>query len=515
MALFERHGEDVLEQLRGETPDPFAPIVIINPIAGFPKEFTSTTSGGKAITLATRERLQSFVMTDSDKKLDSAEMTFIDEEGAFADATQLIVGAVIDVSWGYKGKMSEPRRLIARRLKIGILQGRQYARRRRGFVVTIEGLAPTIVLNGKAPASNDIFEGKQLQTIVRTIGERMGFHESFRGDKWLNIHIHKEDNAYENSITRPRAMTNPQFLQMLAERHKLVFQVNKKGLFFGTPDLEAVPATVIDLNGDSLLGIELDGDLILGVPAGIKFVGYSPGDQKFIHFDKRESEKDKKKGGKGPAVGSLATTEEDAQPETSSTENETPLVEPVQSTLKGAGAVTLKTHSPGKRSIVNISNSVLEDYQHTTTTRLVGDIARGRKHRKKKAWKLTMQVVGNPKILAGTTILLQNFGTALLDGTWLVNEARHRIENAYITELTCGREAGKGKNAAGDIVFNDTNKSARTKADQEIDYSKSGVVEGKGAYRLKKQDPVSTKKAPKHESSSGTFKDVEHRARGR
>jgi hypothetical protein len=503
MALFDDHGEDVLERLRDQKKDPFVPIVIINPIAGFPRRFKTSSPVGTQVTLDTRDRLQSFVMTDNDKKLDSAEMTFIDEEGVFADSAQLIHGAVIDVAWGYKGMMSQPRRLIARRLRMGIVQGRQYAKRRRGFMVTIEGLAPAIVLNAKAPKSDDIFEDKPLTTIVRVISERMGYHESRRGEKWLNIRILAEDNVSEPAITRPRSMTYPQFLQMMAERHGLVFQINRQGLFFGTRDVEALSTPVIDLNGDTLLGIELDGDLIFGVPAGIKFVGYQPGEQKIINVDKTEREKDRKKGG----AGTLAKTEDDVKDAT--TPEDSTVVEPEPGSVPGKALVTVKTGS-GRGRAVNISNTVLEDFQPTTATRLFSDVSRGHRHRKKKAWQINIRVVGNPKLLAGTTVLLRNFGTALLDGTWFINEARHRIENAYITELRCGRHVGTASNGAGNIIKRDTDKTARTKADKEVDFNESGNVEAESLFKL---DPARSVKLS--HDTSGTYKEHEHRVRGR
>jgi hypothetical protein len=504
MALFEKQGEDVLEQLRELAYDPFAPIVIINPVAGFPKQFQTESGSGLQVTLDTRDRLQNFVLTDNDTKMDQLDLTFIDDEGVFADPDQLVHGAVIDVAWGYKGRMSQPRRLIVRRLQLGIVQGRQYARRRRGFMVTIEGLAPAVIQNTKAPAGDDFFADKPLATIVRTIAERLGFHEEARGEHRLDIRIPHDQNVSEPVISRPRSMTYPQFLQMLADKYDMVFQIRGTGLFFGTRDADARPNYVIDLNGTTLLGIDLDGDLVLGIPAGLALVGYSPGDQKLINVEKKVREKDRKKGS-GPTI---AKVEEDTQ---EATEVQAPgLVEPPPG-LAIQGQSLIKTGAAKGRRVLNVTHNVMEDFRPTTTTRQASDIIRGFTNRIKKAWRIRIKLVGDPDIVAGKNVLLQNFGTALLDGTWFVTEARHRIQDAYITELLCRRHVGTKNQAAGRIVKRNVDKTSRNKDDEKKTFAESKNVEGTSLFRLRDQTPVAPETS---RSTTGTYTEHEYRPRG-
>jgi hypothetical protein len=98
--------------------DRFAPVVLLTPVAGFPKTVPVQTGRGNSILLSSRDRLSRFRVIDNDRKLDRIEMTFIDEVGFFADPSNLAHGSVIDVAFGYKGRLSSERRLIVRKLQL-------------------------------------------------------------------------------------------------------------------------------------------------------------------------------------------------------------------------------------------------------------------------------------------------------------------------------------------------------------------------------------------------------------
>jgi phage protein D len=55
--------------------------------------------------------------------------------------------------------------------------------------------------------------------------------------------------------------------------------------------------------------------------------------------------------------------------------------------------------------------------------------------RVRRAWKLKLKLVGDPRLRAGQTVALVNFAT-LVDGRWYVEQATHTIDTSgYVTEL--------------------------------------------------------------------------------
>lgn len=427
------------EQVRDRPGDPFRPIVTLKPISGFPVEIAIPSEDGSGdITLGLESRLQSFALTENDKKLDLCDITFLDEEGLFTDPAQLLHGAVIDIAWGYPGLMSQSRRLIIRRIKLGMMQGRKFARRRRGYLVTFHALAPGIILHKQAPSSNDMFEGRPLSSVVREISQKLGFHEDNKGDLKALINIPDESDYVRNSIARAATENYMQFLTRLAREHGLLFRTNDHGLYFGPRDMTQKALFVIDLESDkgaNVLGFELDGDLIFGVPAGITVIGYKPSDQKVTKTTLR-TKLDKKKG----TVPSMAHTQAEAdaagKPDDSATSR---IVE------NGTATETVEhiVGTPGvsKAQAINRSRTVMEDYRPSTDDKVEAKLAKHYNQRIKKMWKLRLRIVGNADVRAEQTILLQNFGTPLLDGVWYIKECKHNIDQSgYTTELQCRRE---------------------------------------------------------------------------
>jgi len=501
--------------------DRFLPVVRITPVSGFPDSINVQSDVfAKEFEVRSIDRLQSFVLTDNDKKLDICELSFIDDEGQFVDPNRLAHGAVIDASWGYPGKMSQKRRLIVRRLKIGLVQGRKWAKRRRGYIVTIEALAPGILYTTRPPTGNDLFEGKPLSEIVLQTAKRMGFSEAAKGAKRARVEIPKELDVVHKSIIRTAEMSYGQFLKKLADHHGLIYAVGRDGLLFAARDDTATPNVVIDLDDSSILGFDFDADLTLGIPAGIEVAGYDPSTQKDARSRKFETSKNK-----GGAPGNLANSEEQAT--AGSAPQDQTEVEPTPNDVATANAKGRKTvegtalygKKPlGKQGQINLTNTVLEDFRPAAFDKVESTANRLFRERKKRKWSLRLRLVGDPRLLARQTVLLKNFETPILDDTWLITEAKHTIDsNGYVTELQLKREGSITKAfTGGPIIEVRSRKFATTKEQEALVLPGTKVVE---AAALLKAGGATHKrgrktKGRKSHDTSGNYADNRYGRRG-
>ena len=502
--------EEDVESLRQSPADPFSPRVVLQPLVGFPREFQAEDGARNVYTLSARDRLQSFEFTDNDKKRDIARLTFIDDEGVFVDPSQLAIGAAIDVAWGFPGKMSLPKRLIVKKLKLGMVQGRKWGKRRRGFLVTVEAVDQAFEHHTKAPTDDELFEDLPLSTVVRLVAERMGFHESLRGDKSLKIDVPPELDDRPKAYTRPSTATYPQFLRFLARHYDAVYRQNSSGLYFGFQDPTAAADYFVDMEGETLLGFELDGDMLLGAPGSLTVEAFNPSTQQIVRITK--TARDTKKGrGKGSEI---SITEDDARSSQQGTESGDVEDSDADGANRLRGGGLFKTRATRAQQSSVLQNRVKEDFQPTTLAKANARATASFLERLKRTWKLRIRVVGDPQLAAFKTIDLRNFDTPLLDGVWYIREARHTVDpnSGYVTELQCNRQFG-GKGLTGKVQLVNVRKTARTEADKEVDFKQSGQVES-GAL-IGTSPTFGGKRAKKtHRTESGPYKDFDYHRRG-
>lgn len=433
--------------------DILLPIVTLKPISGFPQNIAlEGLDTNVTVTLGIRDRLQRFQLTDNDRKLDSCEITFLDEEGLFTDPAQLIHGAIIDVAWGYPGAMSEERRLIVRRLKLGLMQGRKFARRRRGYLVTFTAIAPGITKHSVAPKTDDIFEGYALSTIVKIIATKLGYHTEANNNTKAIIEIPGEYDIIRSNVTRAATENYVQFLSRLANEYGLLFRQTSKGMFFGPRKVEDQATLIVDFDATLdggyglLLGFDLDGDLVFSVPAGLTVTAFRPSDQQIITTSIDNNVLQHKKGN----TPSMAHTDQEATADTTP-QTDTGLVQPPETTTVVAqyGVRTKST-----LQAISKSRTVVEDFRPATAEKIIAVRSKHFNERIKRTWKLRLKLVGTVNVYAGGTIIIKNSSTALLEGLWYVIEARHTVDNSgYVTEITCRRQTNKQQSVASSQVI--------------------------------------------------------------
>ncbi len=480
--------------------DKLNPIVTLRPISGFPQtiDLESLDNTNTTITLGIRDRLQRFQLTDSDRKLDSCDITFLDEEGLFTDPAQLIHGAIIDVAWGYPGAMSEERRLIVRRLKLGLMQGRKFARRRRGYLVTFTAIAPGIVKHSAPPQTDDVFEGYPLSTIVKTVATKLGYHTEANDNSKATIEIPGEYDVIRSNVTRAATENYVQFLSRLANEYGLLFRQTAKGMYFGPRQVNEQASLIIDfdatLNGGYglLLGFDLDGDLVFSVPAGLTVTAFRPSDQKIIVASIDNNVLQHKKGDT-PA---MAHTEKEATADTTP-QTDTGLVSP-PSTTEVVAQYGVRTKST--LQAISKSRTVVEDFRPATSEKVIAVRSKHFNERIKKTWKLRVKLVGTVNVYAGGTIIIKNSSTALLEGLWYVKEARHTVDNSgFITELTLRRpKATQQSTASSKVIFADV--TTKGKKGETTDQLSTALI----AESPKFNNPLGSKHRP-HDTSGEFF----------
>jgi hypothetical protein len=475
--------------------DPFRPIVTLTPIDGFPATVQLPAEDGTGtVDLNLTDRLEKFSLTDTDKKIGKCEITFIDEEGLFTDPNKLLHGAVIDVAFGYPGHMSQKRRLIVRRIKLGLMQGRKFARRRRGYLVTFTALAPGIITHNKAPDTNDVYEGQRLSAVVTIVASKLGYSTAGKGKYKAEISVPDEYDVVRESITRAAPETYEQFLMRLSEEYGLIYTKDgQKGLYFGPRKTDAPASFIVDQDGNNLMGFELDGDLIFGIPAGVRIVGMHPADQKIHETVLNRQTKPSKSGNVQP----MAHTSEEATTSTAP-DAASGQVEAVDSlAIVGTSAVSAS-------SALNKTHTVMEDYRVSTSDKLAAKTARYYNERIKKQWKLHLRLVGTVDVIAGSTIILVNFQTALLDGLWYVKEVKQTIDQGgFTTELTCRRETSRNV-VASPAVIHDTQLLTADKKDKTVSDVDSLALFGSNVITSKTKTSKTGSKRNNH-STDGEF----------
>lgn len=435
-------GRELVTALEGADYDPFAPMVTMSPVAGFPKTVSVQNGLGETIFISARDRLTKFVATDNDRKLDTIEITFIDEDGYFAEPANLAHGSVIDVAYGYKGRMSSERRVIVRRVQLEAMQGKASAKRRKGFIVTIEGQAPGIVGLYDDGADVEVFENTRLSAIVRMVAGRLGYHETGRGTARLEINVPPDDDLIEKVLTKPAALKTPQFLKYIADRYGFLLATSKKGMYFGIRDYAQSPGERIDAHNSTLISYKLDGDLNLPIPKGLVVSGVQKGSFKQVGFRTTVEDVAPKSNidiasDEGDAAGTTATPASGFYEEAPNA-NRTPITPPTPRMATGTAVVVTK-RPVSTASALRLKNTVMRDFRPVTGSKL--DLVRIKrfKQRIERQWKLKITTVGNPKFVAGMIVRLVNFDTPLLDGDWYITEAKHTFDQNYTTELSMHR----------------------------------------------------------------------------
>ncbi len=333
-------------------------------------------------------RILGFSFEDSDKKADKVTLQLDNFDLSLFERAELVNGAVVEVSWGYPGNMSAPRRVVLKKFK--------------GFeVLNFEGQATSVLLNQHAKTR--AWKGKTRSDVVRAIATEHGFTDP-------NLDI--EETLVTLDSINQIGETDARLLRRLAAREAFEFFINDRGFHWRSRNQSTAPTHVLTWFSDpgrgDVLSVSVESDLTRRV-GRVDVKGRDPLTRSNTSSDSANSNVDRS---------TLGTVVEVVDPRTGTT------------TLQQRNATASVQASSGADAASITRESA----------------ARFRKA-ERETIKLSVQVVGDPTIRAKTVIELRGV-SSLLSGKYYVNEAKHAISSSgYVVDLKLTRDAGGRRSA--------------------------------------------------------------------
>jgi phage protein D len=333
------------------------------------------------------QRIIGFTFEDAERKADKLSLQLDNFDLSLFDREDLMGGATLEVSWGYPGNMSVPRRVVVKKLK--------------GFnTLTVEGQATSVLMNRESKTRN--WEDVTRSEVARQIAEEHGYEGEF---------IDIEDSEEVFDVINQSGETDARFLRRLAPREEFEFYVDAGGFHFHERRQNAAPTHIFTWYADpgrgDVISINVESDLVKR--AGRTTVrGRDPMRRATIDSSTSNETADRS---------TLAEVVEVVDPET--------------------GATSLETR--------NATASV-----HPTAASNEGRARRESAARFRRAErstiKLSMRVVGDPTLHAKSIVEVRGV-SGLLSGKYYVTDVKHVISSSgYTCDLKLTRD-GSGRRA--------------------------------------------------------------------
>ncbi len=332
-------------------------------------------------------RIIGFTFEDAEKKADKVSLQLDNFDLALFDREDLLGGAVLEVSWGYPGNMSVPRRVVIKKLK--------------GFAtLTVEGQALSALMNREAKTRS--WENITRSEVARQVAEEHGYEGQF---------IDANDTEEKLDVINQTAETDARFLRRLAAREELEFYVDDGGFHFHERRQNAAPTHVFTWYADpgrgDVLSVNVESDLVRRA-GRVSVRGRDPLQRTTVEASTTSASADRS---------TISEVIEVVDPETGATSLET----------RNATASVQPT------SVTNASRAQRESE------------ARFRRAERETV-KLSLQVVGDPTLHAKSIVEVRGI-SSLLSGKYYVNEIKHVISSSgYVCELKLTRD-GTGRRA--------------------------------------------------------------------
>jgi phage protein D len=333
-------------------------------------------------------RIISVSFEDSERRADKLSLQLDNFDLSLFERPELAGGAILQVSWGYPGHMSPPRRLVVRSMK--------------GFqTLTIEAQALSALMNRQAHTRTWI--GVTRSQVARAIAEEHGYEGAF---------IDVEDTQEVYDTIAQAAETDARFLRRLAAREEFEFYVDDGGFHFHERRLSAAPTHVFTWFADpgrgDVISVDVESDLVRRA-GRVTVRGRDPVER--------------------------ANIEESATNE--NTERST-LADIIAMIDPDSGAESRQQRTNATASV------------RPTTARTEPEArreARARFLRAERATvKLGLRVVGDPTLHAKSIVEVRGI-SALLSGLYYVTEVKHTIDaSGYVSEVKATRD-GTGRRA--------------------------------------------------------------------
>lgn len=334
-------------------------------------------------------RLTSFSFEESEGAAARVTLELDNRDLALFDDGRLIPGAILDVSWGYPGKMAVPRRVVVRRLS--------------GFTsLRVEGDAVSVLMDGVARTR--AWHGVTRSAVVKEVAAENGYTGAAADIQDTEVVFDTVSQASE---------TDARFLSRLAGQEGFAFSVDADGLHFGERKADAVPARILHWRGgeDSGVVMEVRLETAFETVAGKETVS-----------------------GRDPMRKETFMAEVKG-----STSNRTTLAEVTEVVDPESGTTRLLSRTATSAAAPTPASTVHEAKRQAE--------ARFRKA-ERGAVRLSITTVGSPDMKAGEVLEVRGI-SRLLSGKYFVSGAVHTIDGSgYVCRLTLESD-GTGRTGAG------------------------------------------------------------------
>jgi len=186
-------------------------------------------------------RVIGFSFEDSDNKVDKVSIQLDNHDLSMFERPEFVGGKMLEVSWGYWGNMSPPRRVTLDKMK--------------GFTtLTLEGHANSYLMHKRAKAR--CWENKTRSEIVEEIAKEHGYEGQF-------LHVQKTNTRYD--VINQTGETDARFLRRLAAKENFRFYVDDTGFHWHGRRFDTAPFHIFTWHNNpisrNVISISIESDL--------------------------------------------------------------------------------------------------------------------------------------------------------------------------------------------------------------------------------------------------------------
>jgi phage protein D len=348
---------------------------------------TVTPEGSKAARVELSDRILGFEYEDCENKADKLKLRVDNWDLSNFDDPIWRKGNLIEVSWGYAEAMAPTRKCQIRKVS--------------GFQeLSVEAHGLEVTLNTQVRSR--VFESMTRSEVVRKIAEEWGY----RSDDVQHI---EDTEVVRETIVQAR-LTDAQFVRRLAHKEGFEWFIDFDGFHFHQRDLAQRPLrtfewTGVDADDREILSINVEND-VTAKPGTVRAKSRDPVKRRTIDIS--------------ASVMSELTR-----------------------SVLGAIVEAPGTDSPPVPGFQNIAH---EEVVPTTETTEAGAQrhAAGRFRRAQQvAVKMSMEIVGDPNLLAKSVVEVRGVGKRLSQ-SYYVKEVKHSIKGGYKCSVTMVSDGSKG-----------------------------------------------------------------------
>jgi phage protein D len=323
-------------------------------------------------------RVLSLRYEDAEAKADRLALELDNRDMSLFEREDLLGGALLEVSWGYRGAMAPPRRVVVQKVT--------------GFeVLTVEAYALSVLMHRQERTRR--FESQRASDVANLLAREHGFADAFAT-------IESTERIHD--VINQAAETDAALLRRLARREGFAFYVDDTGFHFHREDLRQAPTHT--------LGWRTSADVLVSS----------------LRVESDVMRRVGKMSVRGRDPLNRATQEGAANSDTAA---RTTLGQGVAVIDPETGALSMEVRNASEAIRVETTG----DAQREAGSRF--------KEAERPTVKLSVETLGEPTLRAKTLVELRGL-PPLLGGKYYVTEVRHTLDDqGYVCALKLVRDA--------------------------------------------------------------------------